>query len=380
MLSHHLISLTSSHITSRLLRLHPAFSRLRSPPLTFAHLITPSHPPHPPHPSSPLLSPPLPCSQVISKCCYPPLPRFDTSTAVPAEGQTLSDLKTFVTFWERIDLSHLFGFPLWESEVFTVLSTNFEQLRSIFDYYAKSGTAGGASAGALLTMQQTELQTLAIDVGMTTDKFSMTRVINIFRRADQVGNPPYLPHISRALPAFSPPSGHLLTFPSFHLPTTLLPSHQVDDTKKSSATDHRVQTGEDAKSGDRSLELHEFIECVVMLSFERANPKYGEVGFTNKTFEVGADGDTVRRIAPKMEWIMLPGKLCPLSRHPPSTAFSYLPSPTLTVSSTFLLSPSFSHLPPLTFLLSPSFSHIPSLTFSPRLPRDPPKGLPPQEG
>ena len=70
--------------------------------------------------------------------------------------------------------------------MFDMLRTHFEQLRSIFDYYAKSGTAGSSSAGALLTMQQSELQTLAIDVGLTTDKFSMTRVINIFKRADQV--------------------------------------------------------------------------------------------------------------------------------------------------------------------------------------------------
>ena len=40
------------------------------------------------------------------------------------------------------------------SQVFDLLHANFEQLRSIFDYYAKSGTAGAASAGALLTMQQ----------------------------------------------------------------------------------------------------------------------------------------------------------------------------------------------------------------------------------
>ena len=62
------------------------------------------------------------------------------------------------------------GFPTWEIAVFDMLRTHFEQLRSIFDYYAKSGTAGSSSAGALLTMQQSELQTLAIDVGMTTDK------------------------------------------------------------------------------------------------------------------------------------------------------------------------------------------------------------------
>ena len=95
-------------------------------------------------------------------------------------------LEAFKTFWGRMDLKHVFGFPTWEEQVFTVLRTNFEAISGVFDYYAKSGTAGSASSGALLTMQQTELQTLALDVGMNTAKFSMTRVINIFKRADQV--------------------------------------------------------------------------------------------------------------------------------------------------------------------------------------------------
>jgi hypothetical protein len=58
------------------------------------------------------------------------------------------------------------------------VTENFEQLRGIFDYYAKSGTADSSSStGALLT----ELQTLAIDVGLDSAKFSMTRVINFFK-------------------------------------------------------------------------------------------------------------------------------------------------------------------------------------------------------
>jgi hypothetical protein len=56
-------------------------------------------------------------------------------------------------------------------------------------------------------------------------------------------------------------------------------------------------------------ELHEFLECVIMLAFERANPKYGQVGMTAKTFQVGADGDSVRKLAPSQTWITLPGCL-----------------------------------------------------------------------
>jgi hypothetical protein len=35
-------------------------------------------------------------------------------------------------------------------------------------------------------MQSTELGNLALDIDILTEKFNMTRVINIFRRADQV--------------------------------------------------------------------------------------------------------------------------------------------------------------------------------------------------
>ena len=66
-----------------------------------------------------------------------------------------------------------------------------------------------------MTMQQTELQNLALDVGLSSASFPMTRVINIFKRADQ-----------------------------------------VDDTFEVSAADRRVVTGETAKKGDNGLELH----------------------------------------------------------------------------------------------------------------------------
>ena len=46
-----------------------------------------------------------------------------------------------------------------------------------------------------------------------------------------------------------------------------------------------------------------------MLAFQRANPKFGEVGFNNKSFQVDQTGDKVRALKPKMEWITLPGCL-----------------------------------------------------------------------
>jgi hypothetical protein len=136
-----------------------------------------------------------------------------------------------------MDLSHVFGFPTWEKEVFTLFEASFAELSSVFDYYAKSGTAGSSSAGTAMTMQQTELQNLALDCGLSNEQFSMTRVINIFKRADQ-----------------------------------------VDDTFVASKANKNVILGQTAKGGDRGLQLHEFFECLVMLALQKANPKFGSVG------------------------------------------------------------------------------------------------------
>ena len=215
--------------------------------------------------------------KVISDCLYPPLPRYDASSATQLEGESRNDFNSFKATWSQMDLTHVYGFPLWEKEVFELLHATFEGLRSIFDYYAKSGTAGSASAASAQTMQQTELQNLALDVGLNSAKFTMTRVINIFKRADQ-----------------------------------------VDDTLKVSAADRRVVTGESAKHGDNGLELHEFFECIIMIAFQRANPRYGEVGHSGDEMKVGVDGSSVRVEKGKGnadELVTLPGCLEDLIRN-----------------------------------------------------------------
>ena len=132
--------------------------------------------------------------------------------------------------------------PTWEKEVFDILHANIAELKSIFNQYSKIGGGGSGSLSAAETMQVNELTNLALDCGIASETFPMTRVINIFERADQ-----------------------------------------VDGTLKASKADKRVTTGKNAKGGDGSLELHEFLEVVIMLAFHRANPKFGTVGNNEET-------------------------------------------------------------------------------------------------
>ena len=150
--------------------------------------------------------------------------RLDLKGVYPLPGQSSKDHKKFMAAWGKMNLGHVHGFPLWEKEVFSEFQKSFEQLSGIFSHYAKSGGAGSGSATSVEMMQQTELVNLALDVGIPTEAFPMNRVQGIFARADQDDNDGV------------------------------------------------------GKAGDRALEMHEFLEAIVMLAFARANPRVGEVG------------------------------------------------------------------------------------------------------
>ena len=138
--------------------------------------------------------------------------------------------------WKKMDLNHVMGFPVWEEEVFGVIQRAFPELVSIFTEYAKSGSAGSGSAKATTTMQSTELTNLALDCELATDNFKMARINTIFQRADQ-----------------------------------------VDDTYVVDKADKRKVKGKSAEMGDHGLELHEFMECLIMICFQRQNPDFGSM-------------------------------------------------------------------------------------------------------
>ena len=53
-----------------------------------------------------------------------------TTRPPPLEGESEQDLAAFVLFWQRMDLGHVFGFPLWEQEAFEIFHEAFERLSS----------------------------------------------------------------------------------------------------------------------------------------------------------------------------------------------------------------------------------------------------------
>ena len=182
------------------------------------HLHPHPHPNRKPHPHLHPNTNPHPDEALVTK-----MERHDPFKAFPPTGLTPKQHRYFLDeVWAKMDLGHLYGFPLWEKAVFMLLHRSFPELHSIFVTYSKRDDSG--SATALETMQQTELVDLALDCGLATAAFPMARVQLVFARADMT---------------------------------------------------------DDGKAGDQALELHEFLEAVVQLSFSRANPRCGEAGHEN---------------------------------------------------------------------------------------------------
>ena len=65
--------------------------------------------------------------------------RFNAWRDCPSlPGETKSDRLGWLSTWQRLDLSSLPGFPLWEEEVHGLLHEAFAELLGIFSHYAKS--------------------------------------------------------------------------------------------------------------------------------------------------------------------------------------------------------------------------------------------------
>jgi hypothetical protein len=98
----------------------------------------------------------------------------DELSAQPAEW-----MATFA----KMDLSDCHGWPLWEKEVFTILSSAFDELGSIFSYYAKSGGVG-TSATSAFQLQQAEVTNFALDCGLASKEFPMARIHSLMEVSD----------------------------------------------------------------------------------------------------------------------------------------------------------------------------------------------------
>eukprot|EP00966_Prymnesium_polylepis_P192657 4465652-Prymnesium_polylepis.1 len=78
----------------------------------------------------------------------------------------------FLQAWERLDLSLIPGFPIWEQAVFETLLPNTAPLLSIFAHYCRSSLGTDSDESALCLVTIAGWKRVVADCNVVTKSFS----------------------------------------------------------------------------------------------------------------------------------------------------------------------------------------------------------------
>ena len=168
--------------------------------------------------------------ECIHRATYIKADRYDFARdSRPLPGESDEDLREFWSTWKAIRLDGLYGFPLWEQDVFTLLHSNYNALRLIFRGYCRSLE----DAAVATTMSLEEFEDFAVDVGLPTSLQT---------------NPSCRPAV-----------------------------YTLSDVKHEFLKANESGKGLAGPKADDELELPEFLACITRVAFHRLNPEYGEL-------------------------------------------------------------------------------------------------------
>jgi hypothetical protein len=196
--------------------------------------------------------------------------RFDWKRySKPLPGEKLSDFKKWLAVWQRLELMDIHHFPLWEKGVHDLLQKHFKELSSCFLGYTRSISED--SAEDALEMSMGEFKDFVEDCGLETKQVGFALMTNMFVKANAVNS-------------------------------AQVRQQHADERRNAEGKEHEKKIGEkggekaaakvagkndgtEAKM-DQELVLYEFLSLLVRISFQRANPTFGNFGDKSKLVEL----------------------------------------------------------------------------------------------
>jgi len=171
-------------------------------------------------------------------------------------GQSLKDHKKWLEVWQRLELSDMYYFPLWEKGVHDLLQKHFSELSLIFLAYCRS-LLGSDSAEDAMEMEMSEFKDFVDECGLETKQVNFDLMTNNFIKANATNSAQVRDahHESRRSSA----------------------TKQDGRTTEAVAKVKGTNDGQEAKK-DQELVLYEFIGLLVRIAFQRANPTFGNYG------------------------------------------------------------------------------------------------------
>ena len=188
--------------------------------------------------------------------------RYDwRRSSKPLEGESLSDFKKWLAIWQRIEIMDMYYFPLWEKGVHDCLQKHQKELMECFLGYTRSISED--SAEDALEMSMGEFHDFVVDCRLETKAVTFDVMTNMFVKANATN-------------------------------TAQVYQQRMDEKRNAEGKEHESKIGEkggakkakkvagkndgtEAKM-DQELVYYEFLNMLVRISFQRANPTFGNFG------------------------------------------------------------------------------------------------------
>ena len=171
-------------------------------------------------------------------------------------GQSLKEHKKWLEVWQRLELTDMYYFPLWEKGVHDVMQKNFAELSLIFLAYCRS-LLGSDTAEDAMEMEMAEFKDFVDECGLETKAINFDLMTNNFIKANATNSAQVRDQHAE----------------SRRSAATKMDQRTTAEVSKVKGT----SDGQEAKK-DQELVLYEFIALLVRIAFQRANPTFGNFG------------------------------------------------------------------------------------------------------
>ena len=185
----------------------------------------------------------------------------------PLPDQTLKEHKKWLEVWQRLEISDIYYFPLWEKGVHDLLQKHFNELTLIFLAYCRS-LLGSDTAEDAMEMEMSEFHDFVVECGLETKHVSFDLMTNMFIKANATNSAAVRDQHAEGRRSAETKMDHLVGKGD-----TLATGRTTKVVGKVKGTND----GKEAKK-DAELVLYEFMNLLVRIAFQRANPTFGNFG------------------------------------------------------------------------------------------------------
>lgn len=127
--------------------------------------------------------------EVLTEGTYIRAPRFDwRNDSKPLDYMSMEDHEEWLHIFSMLQLSMLYGFPLWEREVHDLLQAAFEELRAIFRSYCRGGRMK-EEADEALVMEMEEFHDFVTDCHLETRHYTFQEMKAHISPVESSGSP-----------------------------------------------------------------------------------------------------------------------------------------------------------------------------------------------